>query len=160
VTDMGKRAGRFSTRFKIRNIGSSGLEFPCDRHPFLRDERYGDDPPRVIRWMWHPRTGDALLGVFGRHADILRRFGMKSRRRMAPFSHWLRGFYFPRTGELVMRPFDVSAIGCDGDWKLSDRMQRHVQRLIERQLGRKITKRRFHMNVDNEWLTRRYGGRW
>lgn len=172
---MGKPADRFSSRFRILNVGDSGLEVESDhpdrehagrravlatRHPFDRNERFADEPPRVIRWMWNPFTGDALMCASGRHADILRRFRAMARRRSAPFGEWLRGFWFPRTKELVMRPYDVDAIGWDDDWTYSDRMQRRVKELIEKQLKRKIPAKRFFMNVTNEWLSAQYGGRW
>jgi hypothetical protein len=159
----------------FRNVESSGLELDSDYpgtvngerratlarcHPFFRNERFRDEPPRVIRWMWHPPTGDALLGTGDRHADILHRYQRKARRKMVLFALWLRGFFFPRTGELVMRPFNVAAANRDGDWAYSDRMQRHVRRLVERQLERRIPERRFHMNATNQWLAHEYGGRW
>jgi hypothetical protein len=171
---MGSFADRFSPKMVFLNVDSSGLETESDypgrenaghraalatRHPFFRNERFRDEPPRVIRFLWNPQSGDALLGASGRHADVLRRYAGK-KRRVTPFREWLRGFYFPRTGKLVARPFDVAAIGRDGDWAFSDRMQRHVRRIVERQLKRKIPNVKFHMNVDNEWLTSQYGGRW
>ncbi len=171
-------AFRLARTIHFRNVASSGLDNEADHpgredtasrtamgrtHLFYRNERFSDSPPRFIRWMWDPRTGDALLGTAGRHADILRRYTQtlkEKTRRPAPFPLWLRGFWFPVTNELVMRPFNVAAIGREGDRAFSDRMQRHVKRLIEKQLERKIPRGRFLMNADNAWLTDRYGGRW
>jgi len=150
-------------------------------HPFMRDERMEWKPPEVIRWMWNPQTGEMIskAGRTTEHAlilkgfeDALKRRGKKRNFNAPPHNYgfWIRGFYFPRTNELAMRPYDISVLepsallmrDPDNEEKFlreaglySTEVQRRLKELLEKQMRRKFKK--VYYDVGTEDLRQHFG---
>jgi hypothetical protein len=154
-------------------------------HPFNRNEYARGTPPSLIRWMWHPKTGEMLVdsgaGMYhaimhGNYSDEIQEKGIQH--TMAGFDEWLRGFYFPATRELAIRPYSLESLFPRSQFvirdeeddakyraaaqEFADRMQYHVKEMLEREIGKKFKK--FHMNVDNQYMADNFknqgGERW
>jgi hypothetical protein len=101
----------------------------------------------------------------------------KKKNVVAPYDMWIRGFYFPQTHELAMRPFDMDAFRPKSEFairtpedeelyyqmakKESDLIQSRISKLLERQLGKF---KKVHRDVGNEYLKDHFqgvgGSRW
>ena len=142
-------------------------------HPFNRPDYAGVQKPSVIRWMWNPKSGEMLMDSSQMHAimhgvymNTLRGKGKST----ADFDLWLRGFYFPGTRELAIRPFNLEALFPKSQYaseddeaeyreaaaEFSDRMQEYLRGMLEKEIGKKFKK--FHKNVDNQYLADKFRG--
>jgi len=74
--------------------------------PFLWKPRSNDYSDNIIRWIWHPVSGDFILGEnseIGQHSSM-----MPSRSEMEnppKFQEWVRGFWIPREKKIIIRPY-------------------------------------------------------
>ena len=91
------------------NVGSvTGLVVPAkakkDLFPFFW---VSDDlkAPGVIRFSWHPISGEIRIRSYGQHAADM---GVKDKQE-----EWLRGFYFPKEKHLVLRPYALDVYSFD-----------------------------------------------
>ena len=144
-------------------------------HPLRRKERFGEDVPSIIRWLWNPRTGEMISSV-GRateHALMLSNYKRRRGRKggVDPYDMWIRGFYFPQTHELAMRPFAMDvfkpksefAIRTPEDEQLyyqmakreSDLIQDRIAQILEKQLGKF---KKVHRDVGDEYLRDHFQG--
>lgn len=131
----GLLADEIRNEIKYRNIDtgdpafdmSSGLatpavspDKPATGHPFHRPKAFGQGSPSFIRFMWDPWTGEMLLtgDEAVDHSGMLANYKHKQKKRgreVTPFDGWIRGYYKPETGQVMLRPWDWKAAGQEGD---------------------------------------------
>jgi len=131
----GLLADEIRNEIKYRNIDtgdpafdmSSGLatpavspDKPATGHPFHRPKAFGQGSPSFIRFMWDPWTGEMLLtgDEAVDHSGLLANYKHKQKKRgreVTPFDGWIRGYYKPETGQVMLRPWDWKPAGQEGD---------------------------------------------
>jgi hypothetical protein len=97
----------------------------------------------------------------------------KQKSQVHPYHMWLRGFYFPKTHELAMRPFapeglapkgqDMSFGDDEGEkefqsavWDFSRDIQQRLKDVLEKQFKKKF--KNVHYDVDNYYMDKNFGG--
>lgn len=142
-------------------------------HPFKRQEFSTKEPPEIIRWMWNPRTGEMIssAGRATEHALILKNYESalkRSGKKADKYGIWIRGFYFPRTNELAMRPYDVSVLEpspvrdpehAETFYReaglYSTEVQKRLKALLEKQMRSKF--KNVYYDVGTEDLRKHFG---
>jgi hypothetical protein len=125
---------------------SSGLA-PGAGHPLHRPRAFGEGQPRFVRFMWDPWTGAMVLsGDEARdHSAMLANHRRKRKERgqeTTPFDGWIRGYYVPDTGQVMLRPWDWPKEGKEHDpiaervtGSIGERIKSKLLWLLSKELG-------------------------
>lgn len=117
----------------------------------------------VLRWIWHPQTGQFILSASPSHALMIPSNPNGTRSK---FTEWVRGFWEPDKKRIMIRPYfnppstNQAMEWTDDDRTLNSIVLDKIENLLRAELEPQFGKIEFVRNVDNDKVQRLTGMRW